>query len=95
MIDTLSLIAGTSDGGTATSTRLYYPAGVALDSSGNVYIADIYNNRIRKVSASDGKISTIAGRVVLGIQVMEELLHQLNCIILKWPHSSYLYRYGE
>ena len=63
----ISLIAGTGsmgysgDGGTATSTRLYYPAGVALDSSGNVYIADIYNNRIRKVSASDGKISTIAG----------------------------------
>ena len=62
----ISTLAGTGstgysgDGGAATSAKLYYPYGVALDSSGNVYIADTENNRIRKVSASDSKISTIA-----------------------------------
>jgi sugar lactone lactonase YvrE len=49
------------DGGAATSAILYSPYGVTLDSSGNIYIADSNNNCIRKVSASTGKISTIAG----------------------------------
>jgi len=47
------------DNGSATSAGLYYPAGVAVDSAGNLYIADYYNNRIRKVS--NGVISTVAG----------------------------------
>ena len=37
------------DGGAATSAELKFPKGVAVDSSGNVYIADTGNNRIRKV----------------------------------------------
>ncbi len=49
------------DGGSATSAALYNPNSVALDSSGNVYIADTSNNRIRKVTTTTGKISTIAG----------------------------------
>jgi hypothetical protein len=49
------------DGGPATSARLYYPTGVALDASGNLYIADLYNNRIREVVKSTGAIITIAG----------------------------------
>ena len=48
------------DGGPATSAELYNPNGVALDASGNVYIATYYDNRIRKVDAN-GIISTIAG----------------------------------
>ncbi len=48
------------DGGPATSAGLNSPDGVALDSAGNIYIADRGNNRIRKVDKS-GKISTIAG----------------------------------
>src|SRR5581483_7469970 len=48
------------DGGQATAAQLYTPAGVAVDSSGNWYIADTANNRIRKVTAA-GVISTIAG----------------------------------
>ena len=48
------------DNGPATSAELYYPYGVALDASGNLYIADVGNNRIRKVSPS-GIITTVAG----------------------------------
>jgi len=49
------------DGGVATSAELYYPSGVAIDSAGNIYIADAMNNRIRKVTVSTGDISTVAG----------------------------------
>jgi len=52
------------DGILATSACLYYPYDVALDGSGNIYIADTSNNRIRRVDASGpnaGKISTVAG----------------------------------
>jgi uncharacterized protein (TIGR03437 family) len=48
------------DGGPATSATLNRPAALAVDSSGNLYIADNENNRIRKVSAS-GIITTVAG----------------------------------
>jgi len=48
------------DGGPATSAQLNYPDGVAVDASGNLFIADQDNNRVRKVSAS-GIITTIAG----------------------------------
>jgi sugar lactone lactonase YvrE len=48
------------DGGPATSAQLAYPAGVALDGAGNLYIADGQNHRVRKVTP-DGIITTIAG----------------------------------
>ena len=48
------------DGGPATAAELNAPRGVAVDASGNLYIADALNNRIRKVS-SDGIITTVAG----------------------------------
>ena len=47
------------DNGPATSAELSAPNGVAVDSAGNLYIADYYNNRIRKVS--NGVITTVAG----------------------------------
>jgi len=49
------------DGGLATSAGLYQPFGVAVDSSGNLFIADNFNNRVRKVTASTGIITTVAG----------------------------------
>jgi sugar lactone lactonase YvrE len=48
------------DGGPATAAQLYSPVAVAVDTSGNLYIADNGNYRIRKVSKS-GVISTVAG----------------------------------
>ncbi len=48
------------DGHPATAARLDYPADIAVDKNGNVYIADMYNNVIRKVNTA-GIISTVAG----------------------------------
>ena len=63
----ITTIAGTGsagfsgDNGPATSAALYYPEGIALDSAGNVYIAVIFNQRVRKVTISTGIITTVAG----------------------------------
>jgi len=53
------------DGGAAVLSGLYNPTGIALDASGNLFIADLENHRIRKVNAS-GIISTVAGSGVSG-----------------------------
>jgi trimeric autotransporter adhesin len=62
-----SAVAGyNKDGIKATSAQLNQPNGVAVDDSGNVYIADQLNNRIRKVYKTTGIIATIAGTGVAG-----------------------------
>ena len=68
----ISVVAGTpgtssgfsGDGGPATAAVLGSPAGVAVDAAGNIYIADRYNARVRKVS--NGIIYTIAGDGTVG-----------------------------
>ena len=68
----ISTLAGTGedgddgDGGPASEARLCFPAGVAADTAGNVYVADNWNHRIRKIDPS-GVISTLAGTGVRGI----------------------------
>ena len=63
----LTLFAGTGvagydgDFGPAASGRLNAPAGVAIDASNNVFIADTNNNRIRRVDAVTGIVTTFAG----------------------------------
>ena len=59
------------DGGPATEALLNWPADVALDANGNIYIADEYNNRIRKVD-SEGIITTVAGMKRPTLEVGEE-----------------------
>jgi uncharacterized protein (TIGR03437 family) len=49
------------DGGDATKAQISYPGGIAVDSAGNLYIADYNNSRIRKVTPQ-GTISTVAGK---------------------------------
>jgi len=71
---TISTVAGTflgfnvndptpskGDGGPAIEAHLRVPYGVAVDAAGNVYISDTGNNIVRKVTASTGIITTIAG----------------------------------
>jgi len=50
------------DGGLATEAALYDPSGLAVDSSGNIYIADTDNCVIRKITVSTGVITTVAGK---------------------------------
>ncbi len=68
----IETIAGTGtpsysgDNGPATSAALYFAFGVAADTSGNVYISDEFNYRVRKILASTGVITTIAGTGTAG-----------------------------
>ena len=68
----ITTIAGTGfkgfsiDGTNATLANLQRPSSVAVDAAGNIYIADTRNQRIRKVSASTGIISTVAGTGTAG-----------------------------
>lgn len=55
------------DGGSPTSASLFQPWGVAVDSSGNIYVSEYGDSRVRKVvTGSGGKISTIAGNGTFG-----------------------------
>lgn len=68
----LAIIAGngsagfSGDGGFATRASLNFPGDLAVDSLGNLYIADTFNNRIRRVDASTGIITTVAGNGTAG-----------------------------
>jgi uncharacterized protein (TIGR03437 family) len=52
------------DGGPASAARLNAPYGMALDGAGNLYIADLGNNRVRRIDP-DGTITTVAGSEML------------------------------
>ena len=63
----ITTIAGTGtqgfsgDRGSATSAAIDSPTGLALDTDNNLYLADTHNHRIRKIAATTGIITTIAG----------------------------------
>ena len=69
----ITTVAGTGefgfggDGGPATAARLDFSRGVTLDGAGNLFIADTYNHRVRRVDAATGIITTVAGTAVQGI----------------------------
>jgi hypothetical protein len=54
-------VVSTGDAGPATSARIGCPAGLALDSSNNLYISDAFSATVREVDAATGTIHTIAG----------------------------------
>ena len=55
------VIGSTGDNGSATAAKIYGPSGVAVDASGNIFIADTQNNKIRKVTKTTNIITTFAG----------------------------------
>jgi len=63
--ESVTTLAGTagmlgSVDGTSAAARFYQPTGMAVDSAGNIYVADQYNSIIRKVTAG-GAVTTLAG----------------------------------
>jgi hypothetical protein len=92
----ISCIAGCSfnsgnfsgDGGPATAASLRSPQGIALDADGNLYFADIGNNRIRKISAINGRINTIAGTGIANYNGDGKLALNTNILPLDLSISS-------
>ncbi len=64
----ITTVAGgfVGDGNLATNARVNRPSGVCVDGAGNIYIADAEHNRVRKVDAKTGIISTVAGDGTIG-----------------------------
>lgn len=54
------------DGGPATLSPVFLPTGVVVDAAGNLYLSDSNNNRVRRVDAVTGIITTVAGNGTLG-----------------------------
>ena len=73
----LAIVAGTGvfaeggDGGSATKANLQAPAGMAFDRSGNLYVADVWGDRVRRID-SNGIITTIAGSGPTGLSGLSD-----------------------
>ena len=99
---TISTVAGTTrllDGHNATSVPLRTPGAVAVDASGNLYIADAEDNRIRVVNTS-GIISTYAGTGVPGyngdrIKAIDAQLNLPSAIALDAAGNLYVADLGN
>ena len=69
---TITTVAGNTawiyagDGGLATQSSIFLPFGFAVDGAGDIFLADSSNNRIRRVDAVTGIISTVAGNGLIG-----------------------------
>ena len=87
------------DGGAVPFANLDLPNSVAKDSSGNVYIADSANNRIREISAA-GVVSTVAGTGVQGYfgdggAAAAAMLNQPQAVALDSSGNLYIYDSGN
>ncbi len=101
----ISTLAGTGtagysgDGGQATAAKLDAPTGVTLDAYGNVYVADQYTYRIRKISTS-GIITTVAGNGSAtfagdGGQATAASLYNPTCVAFDAAGNMYIADYSN
>lgn len=94
----ISVIAGTGDygfsgdEGLAAKANLTAPYAIALDQTGNIFIADSGNSRIRKIDAQTGKITTVAGSGAKGITGDGDRALDAG---LEWPTSIAIDRAGN
>lgn len=102
----ISTFAGTNkadfsgDGGLATTAQLDYPAGLTIDANGDVYIADAWNHRIRKVDANTGIITTIAGATYWTFSIFEGNaalagLNEPNAVAIDGQGNIYVADFGN
>jgi len=104
---TISIFAGmtgvggfSGDGGPATAAKLQYPRGIAFDAANNLYITDQGNQRIRKVNAVTGIITTIAGNGTMGFwgdgsPATTSILNNPLGIITDPPGNIYIAEYSN
>ena len=101
----IAVIAGngfqtySGDGGPATMASLNGPNGIAVDSAGNVYIGDTYNDRIRKIDTR-GVMSTIAGNGQPGFSgdgglAVEALVRQPSQMFVDSTGNLYFSDFGN
>ncbi|MEU5053687.1 NHL repeat-containing protein [Streptomyces sp. NPDC021096] len=87
------------DGGPATAASLHFPHALAIDSAGNLYIADRYNYRVRRV-APDGIITTVAGTGDIGFggdggPATAAVLDLPQCLAVDGDDNLYITDYGN
>lgn len=85
--------SGCGDAGSATSAELNFPSGISLDSTGNIYIADTFNNAVRQVSSATGTIQTVAG--TLGQRGYAGDTGAATSSLLDTPYSVFLDSFGN
>ena len=94
------IVGALGDGSQATAATLVFPEDIKIDTSGNIYIADAANNRIRKIDIVTGIITTVAGNGINGgigdggLAVNAEL-NQPSCLCLDNAGNIYIADWGN